>query len=178
MTVDTRFPTRSSSEPLLAKLEEPRVAAALQDLLDHADLLAILVVGLDGLMRRGDEISATISKAIGELRVAAAGSSESLRSLDLPKLAGSLRVLSAAVADATPGLEALLRSDLTDPRMIEAVSMVSRSVIRGTEQAKTEPLKPNGVLPLLRALKDEEVARGLGFLLQVARALGRELDQA
>lgn len=165
----------SALDPVLSRLDDPRVAEALGDLLDHADLLAILVVGLDGLLRRGDQISGALGDALGELRGAAAGAPQALVGLDLPKLAGSLKVLSSAVSDATPALETLLRSDLTDARAIEVISVAARSLVIGAEQARNEPVKTYGALGLLRVLKDEDVARGLGFLIQVARAFGREL---
>lgn len=171
----------SPSEALLSKLDEPRVAQALSSLLEHADLLAILVIGLDGLLQRGDTISDSIAKAVGELRGVAAGQAADLGPIDLPGLARSLRTLStlsAAMSDAAPGLESLLRSDLADPRAIDVIGMAARSLINGAESAAAEPLRLNGVLPLLRVLKDDDVARGLGFLVQVARALGRELKDA
>jgi hypothetical protein len=47
---------RSPVDGLRARLDDPQVAAALDDLLRHADLLAPLVDGLDGGIRRGDVI--------------------------------------------------------------------------------------------------------------------------
>lgn len=175
MTLESQLIAPSTVDPLLAKLEDPRVSEALGDLLEHADLLALLVVGLDGFVRRGDEISGALSEGIGRLRDAAP--SQQLQSLDLPKLAGSLRTLSSAVADATPALETLLKSDLTDSRAIDVISVAARSLVKGAELSKSEPTPVTGVFSLLKALKDEDVGRGLGFLIQVARAFGRELRE-
>jgi len=173
---DSQVIAPRTSEALLAKLNEPRVAEALYDLLDHLDLLAVLVEGLDALARRGDTIAGNLTKAVGELRLAVSTTPEALKPIDLPKLASSLRILFAAISDATPGLEALFRSDLTDPRVVEVVSMASRALRKGAEQDKREPVTSWTVFSLLRVLKDEDVARGLGFLIQVAKALGHELN--
>ncbi|MCX9192318.1 hypothetical protein C3Y87_13035 [Carbonactinospora thermoautotrophica] len=175
MTIEGQLIAPSPVDALLSKLEEPRIVAALNDLLDHADLLAILLVGLNGLVRRGEVIGEAFADAVSELRGAASGASTSWEAVDLPKLASSLATLSSAVADATPALETLLRSDLTDPRVVRVISGVARALLQGAEQEKAEPLKPTGVFSLLRTLKDEDVARGLGFLIHVARAFGREL---
>nr|7UTD_Q Chain Q, Type 2 [NiFe]-hydrogenase Huc membrane adapter subunit [Mycolicibacterium smegmatis MC2 155]7UTD_R Chain R, Type 2 [NiFe]-hydrogenase Huc membrane adapter subunit [Mycolicibacterium smegmatis MC2 155]7UTD_S Chain S, Type 2 [NiFe]-hydrogenase Huc membrane adapter subunit [Mycolicibacterium smegmatis MC2 155]7UTD_T Chain T, Type 2 [NiFe]-hydrogenase Huc membrane adapter subunit [Mycolicibacterium smegmatis MC2 155] len=50
------------------RLDDPQVAEALNSLLDHADLLAVLVKGLDGFVRRGDDIANNLTSAIGELK--------------------------------------------------------------------------------------------------------------
>ncbi len=178
MTIEDQLIAPSPVDALLSKLDEPRVVAALNDLLDHADLLAILVVGLNGFVRRGEVIGEALADAVGELREAASSSSTPLESIDLPKLASSLTTLSSAVADATPALETLLRSDLTDPRVVRVISLVARALLQGAERAKAEPLRSTGVFSLLRTLKDDDVARGLGFLIQVARAFGRLLKDA
>jgi hypothetical protein len=175
MTVDRTLVAPSAGDAVVAKLEDPRVAQALCDLLEHADLLAILVTGLDGMVRRGDTITGGLAKTVGDWLAAASQDGEPV---DLEKLAASLRTLSAAISDATPGLESLFRSDLTDPRAVEVASAMARSLIDGAEAAKDDPGRPMGVLALLRALKDEDVSRGLNFMLHVAKAFGRHLKDA
>jgi hypothetical protein len=174
MTVDRTLVAPSAGDAVVAKLEDPRVAQALCDLLEHADLLAILVTGLDGMVRRGDTITGGLAKTVGDWRGALAAASQDGEPVDLE----SLRTLSAAISDATPGLESLFRSDLTDPRAVEVASAMARSLIDGAEAAKDDPGRPMGVLALLRALKDEDVSRGLNFMLHVAKAFGRHLKDA
>ena len=178
MTLDPTLVAPSAGDAVVAKLEDPRVAQALCDLLEHADLLAILVTGLDGMVRRGDTITGGLAKTVGDLRGAMAAASQDHEPVDLGKLAAGLRTLSAAISDATPGLESLFRSDLTDPRAVEVASTMARSIIDGAERAKSEPVKPMGAFALMRTLKDEDVARGLHFMIHVARAFGRRLKDA
>lgn len=174
MAPNSPLVAQSPADALLTRLDEPRVAAALASLLDHADLLAILVVGLDGLVSRGEVIGASLADALGELR----GGADGLPAVDLPALASSLATLSGSLTSATPALDVLLRSSLTDPRAVEVISQLAHALVVGRDRIETDTAAPTGVFGLLRALKDEDVARGLGYLLQVAKAFGRQLDPA
>lgn len=178
MSLDPTLIAPSAGDAVVAKLEDPRVAAALCDLLEHADLLAVLVTGLDAMIRRGDTITGGLAKTVEDWRAATAEAARDREPVDLQKLAASLRTLSIAISEATPGLEALFRSSLSDPRAVEVASSVARSIIDGAEKAKSEPAKPMGAFTLLRMLKDEDVARGMHFLIHTARAFGRELKDA
>jgi hypothetical protein len=126
------------AQALAERLAEPRTAAAISTLLDHADLLALLVSGLDGLVSRGDTITDSLAY----------------------------------------GLSELLGSDLVDPKVIEIAALASRAVTTGAEHASRRDLRVTGVVGLARALRDPDVSRALGFALSIAKALGRELDQA
>jgi hypothetical protein len=160
---------RSPVDGLRARLDDPQVAAALDDLLRHADLLATLVDGLDGLVRRGDVITDSVADAVGELRGAAPWAGT-----DLPELARSIGTLSGAVVGATPALNTLLTSHLTDPRAVEVISQLAAALVEGRDRVHDGEPAPTGVLALLRALRDPDVARGLGFFLQVAKAFGAQ----
>jgi hypothetical protein len=166
----------SPVDALLTKLDDPRVVAALNNLLDHADLLALLVTAADQFVRRGDEITDSLADGIRELGGGNAGLGSALLNVDLPKLAGSVSTLSGAVAEAGPALTALLRSDLTDPQVIEVLSAAARAVRTGADKARTESVKVSGAFSLLRTLKDDDVARGLGFLIHVLREFGRDFS--
>lgn len=145
MTPDGSLIASSPADALLSRLEEPQVAAAINDLLDHADVLAVMVVAIDGFVRRGAAIADAFTEALGELRGALPGSQQPYRA---------------------------------DPKAIDIITQVTRALVAGAEAAKTEPMKLSGFFSLLHMLKDDDVARGLGFLLQVVRAFGRELKDA
>lgn len=57
-----------ASEQLLDRLNEPRTQAALNQLLDHAELLAFSAASLDGLLRRGDVIADNVASSVSEIR--------------------------------------------------------------------------------------------------------------
>lgn len=169
-------PPADPAQALAERLSEPGTAAALNTLLDHVDLLAVLVSGLDGLVSRSDTITESLIDGVTELR--AAGEPAQQNAARLLATAQQLSKLTPVLLDKLPVLEALLGSDLADPRLIGVASTASRAVITGAEQAQHGDHKVSGIRGLLRALKDPDVSRALGFVLCIAKALGKELDNA
>ncbi|MFN8033200.1 MAG: hypothetical protein U0Q47_07875, partial [Mycobacterium sp.] len=106
MTANGQAVAVTPADTVRDRLDDPQVAAALNTLLDHADVLAVLVSGLDGFVRRGDTITNTVSTAVAEFRgVSSAGvipGAEAFKGVDLQVLAASLATLSGSVAGATP----------------------------------------------------------------------------
>jgi len=136
-----RLLTPSPTDELLARLADPQIARAVSTLLDNADVLAFLAVGLDGILSRGEVIADSLADGISELRGAAGAA-----------------------------------GPLVDPGTVRVLSRLAGALTEGLAAAEARPSGPVGALALLRALKDEEVARGLGFLIQVARVLGRQIS--
>ncbi|KAA0081924.1 DUF1641 domain-containing protein [Mycolicibacterium sp. P9-64] len=181
MTANGQVMAISPADALRDRLDDPRIAESLNNLLDHADLLAILVTGLDGLLRRGDEIGDSLASAVGELRGSSLAATipgvESLKDVDLHGLAGSLASLSGSLVNATPALNTLLASRLTDPQAAEVLALLGQALVDGKAAADADPGGPKGLFGLWRVTKDKDITRGLGFMIQVARAFGRRLDQ-
>jgi len=170
----------SPGDEILARLDDPRVASSLSLILDHADLLAIIVVGLDGLVRRAEVIGDNLDSAVTEVRdVAATSSSQrSWPDVDIAAISDSITRLSSAAIDATPAFERLLRSPLTDPQTAEVLAQVGEALLEGKHAADADPRGPKGVFALMRLTKDPDVSRGLGFMIQIARAFGKKLAQS
>ena len=175
----------TAAEPVLApdpvaalttRLGDPAVTAALNDLLDHADLIAILVVGLSGLVSRGDTIADSLAEGVGEWRTASAGTLPSAE--EAVQLVQRLTALSGPLVTLLPAIERLMTSDLADPRMVDIASLASRAAMRGASEASVTQARVPGLRALLRALKDDDVSRALGLVISVARALGHELRRA
>ncbi len=152
----------SPAEALAARLNEPQVAASLNSLLDHADLLALVAVALDGFLSRGDVIADTLAEAVGELR--GANPTNPFAGVDVKGLVASAK-------DAAPAVRTLI-GQVTEPRVVEVVGHLTAAVAE-VESAHAPP--PTGALALLRTLRDPDTAAGLGFLLQVATSFGRRL---
>ena len=173
--VQTPDPVRQ----LAARLDDPAVAQSLHQLLDHVDLLAVLVIGLDGLARRGDVITDALVDSVSELRAVErpAGLPDAAQLLQIAQQIGGM--VGPAV-DILPTVEYLLRSDLADTRVIDIAAMASRAMVTGaqaTEAGSKKERRP-GLFALWRASRDEDTRRALGFGLGIAKALGRELKQA
>jgi hypothetical protein len=173
MTANGQAVAVTPADTVRDRLDDPQVAAALNTLLDHADVLAVLVSGLDGFVRRGDTITETVSSAVAEFRGASVGG-DALKGVDLQGLAASLATLSGSVVGATPALNTLLSSGLTDPQAAQVLASLGDSLVDGKAGAANPP---KGLYGLWKATKDPDVARGLGFLLAVAKSFGRRVGQ-
>lgn len=167
----------SPGDDLIQRLDDPHTAAALSQLLDHADLLATIVTALDALLRRAEVIGDSVVSGVAEFREVASstGGQRSWPSLDIAAMSDSVTRLSAAAIDATPAVEKLLRSPLADPQTAEIIALVGEALLEGKKAAAADPRGPKGVFALMRATKDPDVSRGLGFMLHIARAFGQRL---
>ena len=178
MTANGQAVAVTPADSVRDRLDDPEVAAALNTLLDHADVLAVLVSGLDGFVRRGDTITDTVSSAVAEFRGASAAGvipgGAALKGVDLQGLAASLATLSGSLVGATPALTTLLSSGLTDPQAAQVLASLGDSLVDGKAGAANPP---KGLYGLWKATKDPDVARGLGFLLAVAKSFGRRVGQ-
>ncbi len=156
--------TTSQADALRARLEDPKVAAALNTLLDHADLLAFGAVAANGLLERGDTIVTSLGDSMKDVKALSASAGD---------VAGHARQL----ADATPQLldafTALRSSGMLDPTVVALLGQLAGAVVEGTENARRDNVATHGVRGLLRALRDPDVARGLGVAVEIVRALGR-----
>ena len=162
MTLNDQIDAPSPAGALRARLDEPQVAAALNNLLDHADVLAFVVVALDGFLSRGDVIADTLAEAVGELR--GVGGPNPLAGVDV-------KGLLATAKDAAPAVQQLVGS-VTDPMVVDVVGQLTAAV---AEARTVHAPAPTGALSLLRALRDPDTAAGLGFLFQVAKSFGRRI---
>jgi len=154
------------SETLRARLDDPQVAAALNIMLDNADTLALGLVALDGLLRRADTISGNIEDGLKDVK--AIGQSFSYLAAPTKRLADD----APKIADAA---EALLESGMLSRDVVNLLGQFAEAIVAATASARTHRTSVVGVMPLLRALKDPDVGRGLGLMIEVARALGKTL---
>ncbi|MHA7652151.1 DUF1641 domain-containing protein [Mycobacterium sp. ML4] len=183
MSANGQVVALAPGDRLRDRLDDPAIAASLNSLLDHADLLAILVTGLDGMVRRGDEISESVASAVSEIRGASLtvpGFDEvkaELGSVDVQALAGTLTSLASALVAAAPTLNKVLNSALLDPQAADVLVELGGALIEGKAAAAADPGGPRGLFGLWRVSKDQDINRGLGFLIQVARAFGRRLPK-
>ncbi|TIC82614.1 DUF1641 domain-containing protein [Nocardioides sp. GY 10127] len=147
---------------LASRLDDPQVAASLATLLEHADLVAVLLEGLDGFLARSESIGASLMEAVVDARATVEGN-ELLGELqvDVPKVAG------AAVR--------LINADLLTPEAVDQVSVLARGLVQGGEDYKAAPIEVGGPLSLLKLLKDPDVNRAISYFATVAKAIGREV---
>ena len=162
----TELLSSTPTDRLRARLDDPAVAAALNTLLDHADVLALAAMSVGGFLERSDTIMSSVSDGLADLKGATGG---------VQYLAEPTRRLAQeapAIADAAT---ALLDSGMLSKDVVDLLGRLAGALLQGAEAAKANGTTVQGVFPALRALKDPDVAKGLGFLIEVSRALGKNL---
>lgn len=172
--------TPTSADALVRRLEDPQVAAALNTLLDHAELIAFLATALDGLVRHSE----TMLESVGDSLADARSGIDYLRSgsgVDVAALAPSLATLAGALPTALPALARLAESgvlaDLGSPQTVRLLSTVTRSLDDGVRQFETRPVPVKGTGAVVRLLRDADVRTALSFAATIGRSLGRALSR-
>ena len=158
-------------DAIAERLNDPAVAASLVTLLDNAELLSTLVLGLSGLVERGDVIMDSIGEAVHEAQ--RAGGIEA--PAGAPSLA-ELGSLAGQLTAAAPLLGQMLESPMASPATVDLLSIVSDAATEGAANARANGTKVAGLRGAWKSLKDSEVQHGLGFVIEIARSLGRRMD--
>jgi len=132
--------------------------------------------------------AARLGEATGENATELAEAVETLAELqrsgtldDVLALADTLALATAALDDEMVTNLAATGSrlgELADTAADEEVARSLESVLTAVGEAGEEPPESPGVFGLARALRDPEVKAGLGFLLAVAKAIGRDRREA
>jgi hypothetical protein len=164
-------PTREPVNAVLERLNDPAIAAAVVTLLDNADLLSTLVLGLTGFLERGDTIIDSIAASVSELTSASFINGSSF-TMPTP---GELAAVTAALAKATPVITEVLDSEMVNSGTVELLSMFSAAAAEGAAQARESGASVTGLRSALKLFKDPDVGRGLGLVAEIARALGRHV---
>ncbi len=157
------------------RLNDPTVAASLVLLLDNAEMLATLVSGLNGFLERGDTIIDSVASSVREIKDARTASGSDF---DLGKTVADLKSAAATLNEALPSINQLVRSGMLNADTIDLLGLVSESAVAGRRAAQANDTTVKGVRGAMKALKDPDVQRGAGLLIEIARALGKRVDDA
>jgi hypothetical protein len=158
------------ADAVLERLNDPGVAAALVTLLDNAELLSTLVLGLSGFMERGDMIMDAVAEGVNDFK-SARGEGPGA---DLPSIS-ELGAVVGELAEARPALQGVLASSMVRPDTIALLSDLSEAATEGAATARANQTRVGGIRSLLALLRDDEVQRGLGLVVEISRALGRRM---
>lgn len=172
MTTIERGTVNEPVDAVVDRLNDPAVAASLVTLLDNADLLSTLVLGLSGMLARGDTIIESITDGVNEMK---SNGFVNPNDLTLPTPA-EVTGLVSAMSRATPVITDVLDSSMVSSDTVDLLSLLSAAATEGAANARQHDTSVRGARATLRALKDPDVARGIGMFVEIARALGRRLD--
>lgn len=148
------------ADRLAARLSDPETAAALERLLDLAPLVAALTGGLDAMVRRSDTLIDSVGGALGDLRKTAGGTD-------------TIGNLNSILASA-PALNAVVESGMLRPEVMGTLAELGDCVVEGRARATEQGTKV-GPFGIVGALRDDDVQKGMGLLIEIARALGKRL---
>lgn len=180
--------SQAAQDELSARLGDPVVAEALTSLLDRAELLAVLLQGLDQFVARSEVIGDSLLASLAELR-ATAGSSTLLAGtqVDLKAVAEAAASLAAVLPKAAPGMVAavetgaidkLFASGVVGTEAVEQVAVFAHGLVKGSRAFANDPVRIGGPISLLRLLKDPDINRALSFFATIAKSIGREIATA
>jgi hypothetical protein len=156
---------------LQERLREPATARALERILDHiddlarmADAAAMLSAQLPGgiamFVDSADEIAGRLTANGVDIEKGIANGAEA-----------ALRFGTFMGAEQVESMEALLRSGVLDPQAVNIVGRLGEAL---AATAATEPGRA-GFMDTLRAMRDPNVQRAVGFLLAFAKRFGTAL---
>lgn len=157
-------------DAVLERLNDPGVAASMVTLLDHAELLSTLVLGLGAFMERGDLIVDAIAESVNDAKAAASEGSSSL-----PPLA-EMTKLAKQGQEALPLLSMVLDSPMARPATIDLLGTMTEAAVDGAARAQQEGTKIKGARGTLKALKDPDVQHGLGVMIEIAKSIGQKYN--
>lgn len=130
--------------------------------------------------------AAQLGEAAGENASELADALESLARLqrtgtldDVVAMADLVSLMSGALDDEmvmTLAETGTRLGELADTAADDDVVVGLDAMLQAVGEASDQPAQAPGVVGLLNSLRDPEVQRGMGFLLAIARALGRERD--
>lgn len=178
MSVDVS-PKVTPTEQLRSRLDDPEVAAALNQLLDHSDLLAFALEAVDGLLRRSEEIGGSVLEGLADVRTMAesTGQLDALKELKPADIASGIVTFSTALPKVVPAAMQVIDSGILDAPVVDEIAKIGRGVAVGAEKAAVDPIVVKGPLALVKALKDPDIQQALGYALCVAKQIGAELGR-
>ncbi len=193
-TLIDALPELTASLPRLLELNrrlgEPATFEAINQVLDRIDLVAASLEMMDSFLRRGDEVADNVAESVREtLDMAPTDEVTMLATLTqaLPQLMQILPLFVQMIPqlmEVTERLQSILESEefaalmgsgVFAPRTVGIVAEVGDALVEGYEATRRQP-EPPGVWQILRSMRDPEVRRALGFLVEFGSRLGRAVS--
>ncbi len=174
-----------SESHLVERLTDPQTLAILNQLLDKLPLIAMLTESLDGFIRRGDTIADNVAGVVHDLKLSEnAIDFEKLSSLiqTLPKLqqVGEHMLQSGILDEDLPKVidagVTMINSGMLDKPVVETLGELGRAGVETFHEVKQQSPPPlGGLWSMLRASRDPDVQKTLGFGFAFAKAFAKHL---
>jgi uncharacterized protein YjgD (DUF1641 family) len=172
---------------ILERLSDPETLRQINSLLDRLPLLAFLAESTEGFIRRGETIADNVSGLVADLKL-----DES--SLNADKLKNLLRQLQkmqevtekvlnsdlagAELPKAIDAAQQVLNSGMLDKQVLETLGRIGRMSADAYQEVSSKPTQPlGGLWAMMRAAKDPEIQKTLGFAFAFAKAFAKHLPK-
>lgn len=177
------------------KLGNPQTLAALNEIIDNAPTIAFLATGLSEFLKRGEEIADNIGEALQEFRpqmsdkyTAELGALVSQLPKTLPTITENLPPLlekapilmqtTAKLGEIaeSEGVQAFLNSGMLTPELVKLLGDIGKTTVQTEAEFRQNP-KSVSLFGLYGATRDEDVQRGFGFMIALAKNIGKMLKK-
>ncbi len=170
---------------ILERITDPQTLAALNNLLDRLPLASFMLESLEEFIARGDTIADNLADLIGDLDLGDINIDvESLKPFleALPKLmkAGDKLFQSKLMGEDLPKvIEAgvtMVDSGMMDKEVVAVLGDLGRKSAETYKEVAARPVAPiGGLWATLKATKDPDVQKSVGFFFAFAKAFAKHL---
>lgn len=169
---------------VLERMSDPEVLASLNQLLDRLPLVAFLLESLEGFIARGETIVENLAGTVAELKLGDHPVDfESLTSVFevLPKFrdAGE-QLIDSGLADDLPKIidagVGMVDSGMLDQHVVNVLGTIGRQAADTYHEVASQPVEPiGGLFATLKATRDPDVQKSMGFFFAFAKAFAKHL---
>ncbi len=169
---------------VLERLTDPVTLATLNQLLDRLPLAAFLLESLEGFIARGETIAENLTGVVAELKKNDIQiDTEAIKHLmdTLPKLAAAgERLIDSGLGDDLPKIidagVGMVDSGMLDKEVVAVLGSLGKQAADTYREVSSRPVAPiGGLFATLKATKDPDVQKSLGFLFAFAKAFAKHL---
>lgn len=162
----------------LEKLGNPEVVDALAELAKHAPLLVFAAESASGFLARAEQIVDNVADSVQDAKALAGDEPKEILTT-LHQLSSLLPSVQALLTQIAPlfesgSFEALVQSTILHPENVQAVSRVGDALKATTVAQQTAP-QELGLFGMMKALRDPDAKRAMGFLATFLKEFGKQL---
>ena len=162
----------------LARLGDPQLVDSLTKLAEKAPLLLFAADAAQGFLERSETIADNVADSVRDVKLLAGNGPSELLDM-LRQLSGLLPAVQTLLTQVAPLLEsgsfeALVQSTILHPENVQAVSRVG-DALKATQVAHATSPQQLGVFGMMRALRDPDAQRAMGFLATFLKEFGKQM---
>lgn len=170
---------------VLERLTDPATLETLNQLLDRLPLASFLLESLEGFIGRGETIADNLAGVVGELnlsepKIDTSQLSSLLEALPKFREAGEKLLDSDLMGDGLPKVidagVTMVDSGMLDKEVVGILGDLGKKSAQTYQEVASKPVEPvGGLWATLKATKDPDVQKSVGFFFAFAKAFAKHL---